>query len=144
MRTWEFLRSCTNLLLQLFLSISGTRERMGFVFTFHLICKKKILLYLTMWAPNWLWLPTRPLLLSADFCESHCTRLTPLPGISVKPFHPPLFGSHTARGCDLSLESAHVRRNKNKNSVVWLRHGVGVGGGSVVTGHSQSDSACSP
>lgn len=41
MRTWEFLHSCRHLLRQLFLSIPGTGERTGLVFTFHLICKRK-------------------------------------------------------------------------------------------------------
>ena len=48
------------------------------------------------------------------------------------------------------MESGRVHRNKNKNSVVWLRHRAGVGGwkggwgDSVVTCHSQCDSTWSP
>lgn len=149
MRTWEFLHSCRNLLRQLFLSIPGTGERTGLVFTFHLICKRKnpfIPHYVSSKLVIYIYILPTPLLHpSADFCESHCTRHTPLPGVSVKLFHPPLFGPCTVMGCDLSLESGCVHRNKNKNSVVWLRYraGDGGGGGPVVTCHSQCDSTWS-
>lgn len=44
---------------------------------------------------------------------------------------PSSFGPRTVTGGDLSLESGRVHRNKNKNSVVWLRHRAGVGDGGV-------------